>query len=101
MKRVNLLLMLFFLMSSFCHGTEYSEFAAKNYAEEYNLDKVHITVKKEHTEELAQEFGQTFFPYIVYGYGDIKGKKCKKKRISYICLLDCKLNPIWSYIIPR
>lgn len=100
MRKLFLFLMLFFI-SSTAYGTEYSEYAAKQYSEKCNIQKVKITVKKEHVEEYAQEIGQTFVPYIVYGYGDLKGKKCRKQRISYVCLLDEKLNPMWSYVIPR
>ena len=88
-------------MSFSSYATEYSEYAAKQYGKIHNLEKLHITVKKEHVEEYAQEIGQTFIPYIAYGYGDLKAKRCKKARISYICLLDCDLYPLWSYVMPR
>ncbi len=100
MKRF-LTVIIFILSILSCYATEYSEYAAKQYEEKCNVKNAKITVKKEHIEEYAQEIGNTFVPYIAYGYGDLKCKKCRKQRISYVCLLDCKLNPLWSHIIPR
>ncbi|MBR1776743.1 hypothetical protein IJ750_06710 [bacterium] len=98
MKRV-LLALVFCLTVLSSTASEYSDFAAKQYGERCNKENVKITVKKEHVEQYAQEVGSNFIPYIAYGYGDLKAQKCRKQRISYICLLDCDLNPIWSYIV--
>ena len=80
-------------------ASDYSAYAAKNY-EECCGKKVKITVKKEHVEKLGQEVGGKFIPYIAYGYGDMKVVKERKKRISYICLLDENCQPFWSCIFP-
>lgn len=99
MKRI-LLALVFCFSILVASATEYSEFAAKEYAQRCNKENVRITVKKEHVEKYAQEVGEEFIPYIAYGYGDMRARKCRKQRVSYICLLDCDLNPLWSYIIP-
>ncbi|MBR6127563.1 hypothetical protein IKQ21_07765 [bacterium] len=79
-------------------STEFSDYAAKQFAHSCGREKVHITVKKEHIEIFAQEVGEKFVPFVVYGYGDLKSKNCKKQRVTYICLLDTSANPLWSYI---
>ena len=99
MKRLFFILAICFSVLS-VNATEYSKFAAEQYAQENNKENVKITVKKEHVEEYAQEVGDTFVPYIAYGYGDLKAAKCRKQRITYICLLDNERNPLWSHIFP-
>ena len=98
MKKFILILCIFF--STFCPtiGTEFSKFAAKQYAAYCGLEKAHITVKKEHLEKLGWTMGDEFVPFVVYGYGDLKSKNHKKQRITYICLLNFDGKPIWSYI---
>ena len=100
MKKLLSVLFLF-LLSQAVYGTEYSEYASRKYSEDCKVQNPKISVKKEHVEEYGQEIGKTFIPYIVYGYGDLKAKKCRKQRVSYICLLNKDFKPIWSYIIPR
>lgn len=80
--------------------TEASKYAEEQYAKQNCLSKVKINVKKEHTIENLQKLCEQKIPVIVFGYGDLKAKKCKKTSISYICLLDENYKPIWSYIIP-
>ncbi len=96
-----------FLLIAFCIGmlsasasTEASKFAEEQYSKQTGNEKVHITVKKEHTVEYQQKIGKQMIPAITYGYGDMKAKKQKKCRITYICLLDEECKPMWSYIIP-
>ena len=96
MKKISLFLILFFYCIN-CFATEYSEFSAKQYGK-FCEHVPHITLKKEYLEIYGQEIGNEFIPYIAFGYGDLKIKKCKKQRVTYICLLDCKLKPIWSHI---
>ena len=81
-------------------ATEASKYAEEQYSMQTGNEKVHITVKKEHTVEYQQKIGQQMIPAITYGYGDMKAKKQKKCRITYICLLDEECKPIWSYIFP-
>lgn len=81
-----------------CFASEYSKFAEKEFSQRCCRENVRITVKKEHVEICAQEIGGKFIPYMAYGYGDLKSKNCKKQRITYMCLLDCKLTPILSFV---
>ena len=90
-----------FLSANLSFSTEASDFISKMCSETCCSEKVKITVKKEHTEELNQTIDNEFIPKITYGYGDMKIKGCKKQRISYICLLNCSLKPFWGYVIPR
>ena len=90
----------FLILPARAKSTNGSKFAELQYAEKQGFSKVHINVKKEHTDELQQKIGEQKIPAITYGYGDLKVKGCKKCRVAYIVLLDCNCNPIWSYIIP-
>ena len=70
-------------------------------SKEYNT-KVKIITKEEHIDKYEQKIGNCFISSIVYGVGYMKRPKCKKIRITYICLLEnCEKPPIWGYIIPR
>lgn len=82
-------------------GTEASDYISKQCSIFYKNKKVHITVKKEHTEDYNQTVGNEFIPKITFGYGDMKINGYKKQRISYICLLNRSLKPIWGYVMPR
>lgn len=97
MKKI-ILSILLLLHSNLTYCSEYSVYAAKNFAYKRCVDKVKITVKKEHLQLFAQEIDGKFIPYIVYGYGDLKSKQTRKIRISYICLLNFSQKPIWSDI---
>ncbi len=99
MKRIVLLMGIYLCMTS-VWATEASKFAEEQYSKQTGNERVHITVKKEHTVEYQQKIGEQMIPAITYGYGDMKAKKRKKCRITYICLLDENCNPIWSYIFP-
>lgn len=99
MKKIVLLICLY-LCVSVAKATEASEYAEKQYSRQTGNEKVHITVKKEHTVEYQQKIGEQIIPAITYGYGDMKAIKQKKCRITYICLLDENCKPIWSYIFP-
>ena len=98
----NILFFIFFISSvlNAC-GTEASKFLENQYCKIYELKKVHITVKKEHTQEYNQIIDGQMIPAITYGYGDLKAKGCKKRRISYICLWDKCAKIIWGNIILR
>ena len=91
---------LFLILSVSASSTEASKYAEAQYAKQIGNEKVHINVKKEHTIEYRQKIGEQMIPAITYGYGDMKAKKCRKVRVSYICLLDEECKPIWSYIVP-
>ena len=98
MKRLVLLVIFFLILINPVLATNCSKYAEKNFAEENNKERVRITVKKEVITPYAQEFGDSFIPYIAYGYGDIRAKKMKKSRITYICLLDNDMQPMWSHL---
>jgi hypothetical protein len=101
MKNLVLVFVLFFsVLSSFASSTDASRFAAKEYSKQTGNAQVYINVKKEHTIENMQKIGEKNVPAITFGYGDMKAKKCRKTRISYICFLDDDYKPFWSYIIP-
>ena len=82
------------------YATEASDFVQKQSSDLNGGKKVHITVKKEHTEEYQQPIGDTMVPAITYGYGDLKLKGERKTRITYICLLNEKCEPFWCFIFP-
>ena len=101
MKNVILIIIFsFFTLPVFAKATTASRYAESQYAEQQGFNKVRINVKNEHTDEYQQKIGTQIIPAITYGYGDMKIKGCKKSRISYIVLLDCHCEPIWSYIMP-
>ena len=95
MKNYLVILMLFLSVLS-VSATEASKFVEQKYTEQTGCKSVKITVKKEHTEEYQQPIGSQMVPAITYGYGD----KCKKIRITYICLLDENCLPFWCFIVP-
>ena len=100
MKDFIFVLFIFFITYSSAYSTEYSKYISDR--EEKCLGaKTTITVKREHIEEYEQCIGSEYIPAIVYGYGDIKTKGLRKKRISYICLLNKELKPVWGCVIPR
>ena len=84
----------------FC-STKASIYAETQFANQNSAKRVHIIVKKEFTLDSSQCIGKQTISAITYGYGDLKIKGCKKHKITYICLLNNKYNPILSYIIPN
>ncbi len=100
MKKL-LLITLILLSTLNANATCYSEYLEDLYSKELNT-KVKITSKEEHIDKYEQKIGDYFISSIVYGVGYMKQPKCKKIRITYICLLEsCDKPPIWCYIIPR
>lgn len=98
-KLLLLSLILFSTLSA--NATCCSDYLADLYSKEYN-SKVKIVSKKEHIDKYEQKIGDNFVSSIVYGVGYMKRPKCKKLRITYICLLEsCDKPPIWGYVIPR
>ena len=86
--------------SVYAGSTDASRYAEQQYAKQVGNPKVHINVKKEHTVEYQQKIGDQLVPAITYGWGDMKAIGEKKKRISYIILLDEECKPFWSFITP-
>ena len=97
-----LLLLTLILFSTLgANATCCSDYLTDLYSKEYNT-KVKIITKEEHIDKYEQKIGNCFISSIVYGVGYMKRTKCKKIRITYICLLEnCEKPPIWGYIIPR
>ncbi len=89
-----LIILLIFSPSVFAYSSKASKFAEAEYAKTNNREKVYINMKKECRAEYQQKNGQT----IVFGYGDIKIKGCKKRRITYVVLYDESCKPSWSKI---
>lgn len=100
MKKFLLLALILFSTLS-ANATCCIDYLQELYSKEYN-SKVKIVSKKEHIDKYEQKIGENFVSSIVYGVGYMKKPKCKKIRITYICLLSsCDKPPIWGYIIPR
>jgi hypothetical protein len=78
----------------FAYSSAASKFAEQEYAKKNNCEKVKINMKKEYSTEYQQDTGKI----IIYGWGDIKIKGCKKKKITYVVLLDNFGKPGWSSI---
>ena len=82
-------------------ASQYTDYFSDLYSKEYNK-RVKIVSKDEQIEKYEQKIGEQFVSSIVYGVGYMKRPKCKKLRITYICLLEsCDKPPIWGYVIPR
>ena len=92
------LIFFLFLSGANAKTTKFSKYAAKQYAEKIHVEKTHINVKKEHFQEFPHNLQNDDKVYIVYGYGDIKTGRKRKKRISYMVILNAKMKPIWSSI---
>lgn len=93
-----LILSLFFILPS--NATECSKYLIECYSKDSEVP-VKIVSKKEYVSEYNQKVGETQISAIAYGTGYMKKKKCRKKVITYICLLDVNCKPIWGYVIPR
>jgi hypothetical protein len=85
----------FLALPVFGYSSIASRFAESEYAKKNNCEKVCINMKKEYLTEYKQKNGET----IVYGWGDMKIKGCKKRRITYVVLTDESGKPCWSSII--
>lgn len=104
---INILNMRFFILvlsiylcitTVFAYSTEASGYAEKQH-ELLNKCHANINVKKEHTEKSLQKIGEQTVWTITYGWGDLKIKGHKTRRITYIVLKDNKCKPICSFII--
>ena len=81
-------------------ATEVTDYLVEKYSKECG-SKVRIQSLKEHTDSYSQKIGDYCVSSIVYGYGSMKMPKCRKTRITYVCILDNENQPIWGYVIPR
>ena len=99
MKKLVLLLIILFSTIS-VYATESTEYLENLYQPKYER-KLKITSKGEVIDKYDQFFNGVYIPEISYGYGYLKVKKCRKQKISYICLLDCNRKPLWGHVIPR
>ncbi len=70
------------------------------YANEYNMN-VKIHSKKEFCNPCEQKIGDNYISQITYGQADFKVKKCRKQKVSYICVFDNDCKPFWGFVIPR
>ena len=89
-----MLLFCFLVLPASAYSSNASKFAEMEYIKTNNCKKLQINMKKEYSTESQQKTGET----IVYGWGDIKIKGCKKKRITYVVLYDNLGSPLWSKI---
>ena len=99
MKKLILFLSVLFL-SSPVFATEVTDYLVEKYSKESG-SKVNIQSLKEHTDAYSQKIGDYCISSIVYGYGSMKMPKCRRTRITYVCILDNENQPIWGYVIPR
>lgn len=81
-------------------ATEVTDYLVEKYSKECG-SKVRIQSLKEHIDSYSQKIGDYFVSSIVYGYGSMKMPKCRRTRITYVCILDNENQPIWGYVIPR
>lgn len=99
MRRV--LVILGFLFTTLCaNATECSKYLCQVYSDECNA-KVKVVSYKEFVDEYYQEIDGEQIAAIVYGRGYIKKPKCKRQRMTYICLLRCDGSIIWGDVIPE
>lgn len=99
MRRV-LLILILLLTTIKVNATECSDYLCKIYSDESN-EKVKVVSRKEFMDEYQQEIGGEQIAAIVYGRGYMKKPKCKKQRITYICLLRPDCSIIWGDVIPE
>ena len=99
MKKLILFLSVLFL-SSPVFATEVTDYLVEKYSKESG-SKVNIQSLKEHTDSYSQKIGDYCVSSIVYGYGSMKMPKCRRTRITYVCILDNENQPIWGYVIQR
>ncbi len=88
------------LCGSSVFASEATDFLTHLYANEYNMN-VKIHSKKEFCNPCKQKIGDNYISEIVYGQADFKIKKCRKQKVSYICLFDNDCKPFWGFVIPR
>ncbi len=93
------LLFCIFALPVSAYSGKASKFAAQEYAKKNNCKKVCINMKREYCLEQRLNICNLKVQKIIYGWGDIKVKGCKKKRITYVVLLDNSGKPCWSNII--
>lgn len=99
MKKIILTLSVL-LFANQVFATEVTDYLVEKYSKECG-SKVHIQSLKEHTDTYSQKIGDYCVSSIVYGYGSMKMPKCRRTRITYVCILDNENQPIWGYVIPR
>lgn len=99
MRRVFLLLIIS-LLSLPAGASECSKYLTDLYSQECDT-QVKIVSKDEHIDSYQQKIGEAYVSSIAYGTGYLKKKKCRKIRVTYICLLDENCKPFWGYIVPR
>ena len=99
MKKVVLLLV--FCLSIFsvnAKETDCTKYLEELTAQDCNC-KVDVNSTKEFSQVLNQEFSNSQIYEIRYGFGDIKCKKQRKKKISYVAIYDKDCKPVWGQII--
>ena len=90
----------YFIFSSSVFATTSTDYLQEIYSKTCNKE-VTIKSKKEFIDKYEQRLGDKFISSIVYGEADFKIKGARKKRVSYVCMLENDCTPIWGYILPR
>ena len=61
--------------------------------------EVDINTTKEFSQILNQEISGSQIYEIRYGFGNMKCKKQRKKRISYVAIYDKDCKPVWGQVM--
>ena len=89
----------FFLVAPVsAYSSPASKFAESEYAKVNNCRKVHINMKKEYCDDYSLKTGERSITRVVYGWGDMKIKGCKKRKVTYCVLYDADNKPYWSSV---
>lgn len=98
MKKVVLLFALLFVINIVC-ATESTKYFEKQMSEKYNCP-VNIKLIKEYSEPYFQKICERQITDIVYGEAYLKITRCKKTKISYVCLKDDNSKIVHCDMIP-
>jgi len=88
----------FIVLPVSAYSTPASKFAESEYAKTNNCQKVRINMKKEYCNDYNLKTDKRMIIKVVYGWGDMKIKGCKKHRVTYVVLFDAECKPYWSSV---
>ena len=101
MKKIfSLSIFAYLILQSSVFATTSTDYLQEIYSKTCNKE-VTIKSKKEFIDKYEQKLGDKFISSIAYGEADFKLKGARKKRVSYVCMLENDCTPIWGYILPR
>ena len=97
-KTATFIIFLMLYPYSYAYTTEASKFAQTQYAASQNIPKAKINAKKEHTLDFDQNACGKNLQTVKFGWGNLKIKGRKKRRITYLVTFDENGIPFWSSI---